>query len=83
MKRRLNLIAARKKAKLTQEQLARKIGTTKTMICNLETCFCGTNVEKWDKLAEILGMSSKKLRAVTEITETNEAAISDGQHNKK
>jgi DNA-binding XRE family transcriptional regulator len=69
MRRRLNLIGARKKAKLTQEQLAQKIGTTKTMICNLETCFCGTNVEKWDKLAEILDMSSKELRKVTETKE--------------
>ena len=68
MRRRLNLIRARKENKLTQEQLAEKLGTKKTAICNLETCFCGTNVENWDKLSEILGVPSKKLREITEIT---------------
>ena len=82
MRRRLNLIEARKKASLTQEQLAREIGTTKTMICNLETCFCGTNVDNWDKLAEVLNESSKKLRKITEL-QTKEAAISDGRTRKQ
>jgi DNA-binding XRE family transcriptional regulator len=67
VRRRQILINARKEAKLTQGELGALIGTTKQRISSLETAFCGTRPELWDKLEDVLGIPQRKLREITEV----------------
>lgn len=67
MKKRQNLIKARRQAHLTQAQLAERIGTTKQRVCNLETVVCSTSPEIWDKIEDILGVPQRQLREVSEV----------------
>ena len=66
MKRRTNLINARKKAGLTQSQLGELVGITKQAISNLEVGRYGAKPETWDKLEDALNTPQRQLREVTE-----------------
>lgn len=66
MKRRTNLINARKKAGLTQSQLGALVGVSKQAISNWEAGRYGTTAETWDKLEDALNTPQRQLREVSE-----------------
>lgn len=69
MKKRLNLINARKAANMTQEKLANLVGKRKQHISNLETATCSTSPENWDLLEDVLGVPQRRLREILEVQE--------------
>jgi DNA-binding XRE family transcriptional regulator len=67
MRKRINLINARRKADLTQKELGALVGTTKKRISAIETAACGTRDELWDRLEEVLGIHQRVLREISEV----------------
>jgi DNA-binding XRE family transcriptional regulator len=67
VRKRQNLINARKGANMTQGALGALIGATKQRISNLEKAISSTRPEIWDKLEDVLGVPQRKLREITEV----------------
>lgn len=57
----IKLIRARKKSKLTQQDLANRMQVTKSTISNWENGYSNPNLEKAIRLANILGRDIKDL----------------------
>lgn len=57
----IKLIRARKKSKLTQQDLANRMQVTKSTISNWENGYSNPNLEKAIRLAAILGRDVKDL----------------------
>nr|WP_257145950.1 helix-turn-helix transcriptional regulator [Bacillus thuringiensis] len=57
----IKLIRARKKSKLTQQDLANRMQVTKSTISNWENGYSNPNLEKAIRLAIILGRDIKDL----------------------
>ena len=57
-----NLINARKAKKLTQAEVAKKIGILVTSYQNIEYGQRNGSIETWDKLEDLLGVSQRQLR---------------------
>lgn len=57
----IKLIRARKKSKLTQQNLANRMQVTKSTISNWENGYSNPNLEKAIRLATILGRDIKDL----------------------
>ena len=52
------LIAARKKAKLTQLQLAQKVGLCRASICHMERGRIEGPTKTWKAIAKVLGVKN-------------------------
>ncbi len=61
--KRIRLIAARKKQKMTQKQVALAIGLkTRQAYSHIELGRRGTSVEKWDAVEDLFGIDQRILR---------------------
>jgi transcriptional regulator with XRE-family HTH domain len=78
-KKRVNLamevIDARKSMKLSQSNLAKKIGTTQTVISNIENANTDIGFELLNKIIEKLNLNSKNLVKIFECKEVQEIEI--------
>ncbi|EJS54385.1 MULTISPECIES: helix-turn-helix transcriptional regulator [Bacillus] len=61
MNKNIKLIKARKKSKLTQQDIANRMQVTKSTISNWENGYSNPNLEKAIRLAAILGRDIKDL----------------------
>ena len=59
---RVNLIEARKAKRLTQTELAKRVGLSKQALCNIEKGRSQGRVDTWDKLAAVLKVKADILR---------------------
>lgn len=71
------IAALRKERKLTQEQLAEKIGVTVQYLGTIERGKANTTLNRLDKIAEVLGCSSYDLIFCTTPLDAVAANISD------
>ena len=71
------IAALRKDRKLTQEQLAEKIGVTVQYLGTIERGKANTTLNRLDKIAEVLGCSSYDLIFCTTPLDTAAANISN------
>lgn len=70
MNKNIKLIRARKKSKLTQQDLANRMQVTKSTISNWENGYSNPNLEKAIRLAAILGRDVKDLIWCTKVQES-------------
>ena len=73
MKKRINLINARKELKLTQGQLGAHIGITKQAMSSIENAITSTTASNWDELEDLLEVPQRALREVFEVEEVYHA----------
>ena len=63
---RKNLKEARKKAELTQQQVAKKLGVSLRYYEQIEAGDRTGNFKLWDTLEDIIGIHQRKLREISE-----------------
>jgi DNA-binding XRE family transcriptional regulator len=61
--KRQNLYEARKKAKMTQEKVARHIGVTKQHYSRLENGQQDGSIDVWDALEDLFQINQRQLRS--------------------
>lgn len=61
---RKNLKEARKKAGMTQQQMAEYLGISETAYQNIEYGICIGKIKHWDKLEDLFGVHQRVLREI-------------------
>ena len=72
--KRKNLIAMRRKAKMTQKELAALIGLTERQYQNIEAGISDSSIKVWQHLKELLGAKSIDFLLEQEVIKKKETA---------